>query len=262
MAKTTLFSIVLGTFVSFSGTAFSAPPESDVLLHASFDNFINADKAIGSQTGKAKKEAEFCNDGIKGKALRVREGNVVEFEQKGNVDVKQGTVVFWLRPVDWEPGKQSKNYHWLFSMEKSGPDGGRIQFFRMPSPLFMYMIGKNGKAKQITNSPRNWKQGEWIFVAMIWGNGKAALYLNGKGIAAAALTPDQAPADIGTAIRLSSSIGTTDYDEFTIYRRPLTQGEIEALYISGAPGKKDSGKYVPQAEAGISPEKKKMTTWH
>lgn len=227
--------------------------EGGVLLYASFDNVLQANKANGSQECTANGQINFNKNGILYKAVRLREGEKLSFQQKHNVNLDKGTVTFWMRAVDWEPSKQTKNYNWLFSIAQSGAEGGHIQIFKMPSPLLMGYVGNHGKVKEITHNMKDWKKDQWYFLALSWEAGKTALYLNGKLLAKVALPKEELPRDTGNAINLQSSCGTTDFDELTIYDHALTDGEIENLYMVNKPGEKNqNGSYRPALEIGHS----------
>ena len=250
MLKSYICATLAGATLLFAQIVHAQVANEDILFHASFENVLNADKAVGSQKGTANKKIDFTADGIRGKALRLAQGDRLVYEQENNRNTKQGTVSLWIRPVDWDPAKQSKNYHWLFSMENNEADGARIQFFRMPSPLFMFMIGNNGKAKQLTATLNQWKCGEWLHAAMTWEAGKTQLYINGKSIVNTAISEEELPVNTGKDILLTSTSGTTDFDEFIIYKRALTRGEIEALYLENHPDSRQQTKYRPVIEAG------------
>lgn len=213
-----------------------AASEGGILLDAPFDSFIQANKANGSQLCTTATKINFTGDGVLNQAVRLCEGDSLRYEQKHNINLDKGTVTFWMRAVDWDPGRQTKNYNWIFSIGQGAAEGGRIQIFKMPSQMLMGFVGSQGKVKQITHSTAKWEKNKWYFLALSWGGGNAALYVNGKLSAKVDLPESDLPRDTGDLIRLQSSCGTTDYDALTIYDHVLTDGQIENIYLANLPG--------------------------
>ncbi|MBE6406262.1 MAG: hypothetical protein E7040_09595 [Lentisphaerae bacterium] len=227
-----------------------AKGEDGILLHASFSNYIQADKANGSQTARSKGEINFVNDGVRGQGIRLKPGDSVSWEQNHNINLNKGTVTFWMRPVDWDPAKPTKLYNWIFRIAGVNAEGGRIQIFKMPSPNFMAFVGNKGRMKEIVQKMNGWKKNQWYFIALSWNETRVSLFINGKLAANAANRKEDLPRNTGTDMVLQSSCGTTDYDELKIFDNALSAGDIEALYIQGLPKSTDDTVYRPVATVG------------
>lgn len=147
-----------------------------------------------------------------------------------------------MRPVDWEPSKRTKGYHWIFAANKSGAKVDRLQFFKMPGPLMMLFVGRKGKIKQIPFSIRKWKKNQWHFIAFSWNSDRAKLFIDGRVVGKVKINENGLPVDVGTKICLQAGKETTDYDNLQIYKRALTDSEIENLYIENTPSSAGSKK--------------------
>ena len=210
-----------------------AKGEDGLLLHASFSNYIRADKANGSQTARSKGKINFINDGVRGQGIRLKPGDSISWEQNHNINLNKGTVTFWMRPVNWDPAKPTKAYNWIFRIAGINAEGGRIQIFKMPSPTFMAFAGNKGRMKEIVQKMNSWKKNQWYFIALSWNETRVSLFINGKLAANIANRKEDLPRNTGTDMVLQSTCGTTDYDELKIFDNALSAGDIEALYIQG-----------------------------
>jgi hypothetical protein len=240
-----LFFLFVATFVS----------GSDLLLNVGFEGTLKADKANGSNipTTKRMQEPQFVK-GFSGNAVRMTKDAGIYYETVNNINLKEGTIAFWIRPVDWEPAGKTKSYHWIFAVNKSGAKVDRLQLFKMPGPMLMLFIGKKDSIKQIPFSTRKWKKNQWHFVAFSWNSERAKLFIDGQIKGVVKLGKDNGPVDVGTKISLQAGKETTDYDELQIYKRTLTDGEIEALYIEKAPVSKNGAKKISVAPATRIPK--------
>lgn len=92
--------LVLSTSVFAGGV-------EDLLFRSTFDGSVDAEIAQGVAKPKAVSGSPRFEEGKYGQALVVGEaGAVVEYCIESNLDVKQGAISFWFRPVDWEPSEQ------------------------------------------------------------------------------------------------------------------------------------------------------------
>jgi hypothetical protein len=203
----------------------------DLLLNVGFDGTLKAEKANGSNIPVVKriKQAQFT-DGVSGKAVRLNQNGCINYSVEKNIDAEQGTIAFWMRPADWNPRLRTNTYHWIFSVNKSGAKVDRFQLFKMPGPLMMFFYGKHDKVKKLTFSIGKWKLKQWHFIAFTWGQAQIKLYVDGKLLRTVKISMEQMPSDLNDKITLQGGLETTDYDNFQIYKRPLSGNEIKALY--------------------------------
>ena len=154
--------------------------EENVTFHSSFEGTIQAEKALGSPQCVNRRDARYSEPGISGKALRLQAGEFLRYKQHRNFNPEQGTVCFWMRPVDWDPAAPTPGYMWLMSIAGDTAEGGHVQIFKMPSPMMMGYVGNYPQVKEITHSTEDWKKGEWVFLALCWERGRMTFYRNGK----------------------------------------------------------------------------------
>ncbi len=207
--------------------------DQDILFRASFEGRMDADNAAGESAPVQSPAIARFVPGVRGRAIRLSRERI-HYLRAGNIRPSQGTVVFWMRPVDWAPEKKTAAYEWTFSVCGPGAGGDRIKFFKMPGPMLMFFAGREGHVKQLTHRIKHWPQGRWRFVALTWNAHNMKLFLDGQVTERAAVEPANAPVDPGRLIRLQSR-ATTDFDELRIFGRPLLEGEIFALYKKEAP---------------------------
>lgn len=214
-----------------------AVANDDLLFSACFDDTLTADKASGKNTPVVKRmEQSRFADGVAGKCIRMNQNSRIEYKAEKNFNPEQGTVAFWIRPADWNPGLRTNTYHWIFSVTKSGTDVDRFQLFKMPGPLMMLFFGPKDNIKKLSFSLGKWKIKQWHFIAFSWDRTLVKLYVDGSLLQTVKLPENQTSLDLSSDIAFQGGLETTDYDNLQIYKRPLSDSEIKALYAAGAPG--------------------------
>ena len=230
MKKLTLIFAALAAFAPLFAS------DSSILFKVDFENSsANAVFAKGNAAGTLTKAPEFVKDGVRGEAIRLKPGIRLTFEQKNNLDLNAGTLVFWVRPVDWNPAKPTAACNWFFGICGDGAEGGRIQIFKHTTPTLMAFVGNKGAIKSLTQGMGYWKQNQWYMISVTWHEGRTVLYVNGKLVARSAITKKELPVNTGEAIRIQSSFGTSDFDNIVIYNRVLSMDEMKKLYSETAP---------------------------
>ena len=229
--------------VALIAATTSADPR-DLLFHAGFEGTVQAEKAIGSNEPiKALASRSFVS-GVRGQGVQLKTGGI-HYLREDNLNVPAGTVALWMRPDEWDPERKTKNYEWTFGACGTGPEGDRIQFFKMPNPLLMVMVGREGHVHSLTRSTRGWRRGQWRFFAFTWDRRAVKLYIDGSPVARTALNPDHLPIDTGPVVRLQAAEATT-FDELRIFGRPLLEAEVRELYQRDRPTVADA---APAASA-------------
>ena len=102
----------------------STAPADTLLFHAPYDRGFSAETAAGNPKGELSVEeinmetiTTFLKQGIAGKALLTgilgeddhQKRLFCEYDAKNNISIKQGTISFWVKPIDWKPN--DKDFH-------------------------------------------------------------------------------------------------------------------------------------------------------
>jgi hypothetical protein len=200
---------------------------SSLLFHASFEETATAATATGSPEATLKKAAVFT-EGVSGKAL-VLDGTTLLYTQQGNIDRLRGTAVFWIKPLNWDPAKSTKQYFWFFSANKGGGNVDRIQFFKLPNPTLYFMFGEQKHMQTILRGTGDWQQEQWRCFAIAWDEHWMKLYVDGKLYQKLKSSPEHLPVDTGDTIQLGSDQASA-FDELRIFNRLLSDDEIRGYY--------------------------------
>ena len=230
-------------YLFYAGTSYAA---TEPLFYAPFDEGVNAAKSVGSPV-PINKTGVLVDGGIYGKALSVGvedgKGYWTSYNADGNIRLEQGTISFWLKPVDWD-GKD-KNFKVFFTawgdnafiaIEKYIDIGvaksafsGRLLFVFGPSK-------QKDNAWQQTKASSTvigeWQKNEWHHIAGTWDDKSVKLYVDGKLVDTRPLIAIPATTfkhlDIGgfTPEKWKDNIGRSLVDEFKIYDSALSAKEI------------------------------------
>ncbi len=183
-----------------------------------------------------------------------------------NMDAKQGTVAFWVKPTQLQPMPSSPDkYRFLFvCCTDSGAGSGFKVFWSTQDGgtlvAAMAVVDDSGWRWIWAPQKENvgWKPGEWHFVVVTWasfphGGGERKLYIDGK---VAASDEFNEGVSAGFNDEMSFYLGGTQsdqgkdswgvgaYDDLAIWRRPLTVAEIAGLY---------AGKYQDELNKAVVP---------
>ena len=220
-------------------------------FHASFDKGINADTAQGTPTGTpvARKDAQpqFV-EGLSGQALLSgKDCAAIAFENAGNLNISEGTLSMWIRPVDWHgPGKGDNN-HTLFTNGIAGKGYYGVQMARQVSPgpyLCYYMIQypwRKGVAILASGEMPTWGPDAWHWLVLTWQHKQVTFYVDGVARGRATFDPPLSKRDLTTpAFRVGTGRGKeqTAIDEVMLFNRCLTPSELKeakAFCRSSAP---------------------------
>ncbi len=242
--KTILLAAIL------SGTVFSvtAPGSPAVTFQADFDSDFAAKagntKIQGVHSAGAEAMKTGLKDGKKGKAALIGTGADkkadfhITFQNKTYLPTEKGSISFWVKSEDWTGN--DKNFHIFF--RANGKNSDLLIYKVAWAPQLGFLIGStqkiNGKNvwSSVMVSVKDWKPGQWHFVAAVWGDGKVQLYVDGqlKGS-----NPMQGSAwdpflrfGIG-GLRPAAWNTPTNYsllDDFKIYDSMLSAGDVAAAF--------------------------------
>jgi len=210
---------------------------------------LNFDKGLAAQMSSgdlapSKMKAVDVVSGISGQAVRVgsrkngaKSPAKLEYEVKG-LFANHGTVMFWMKS-DWDGPYTGDIKH--YPMLRGFDAKGRERFFIRMKWWISCMFGRTGtlKSEELQNKSRGeWFCGDWNHVAVVWSDGGwCKVFFNGLpytqpfGSNGKVLTN----LDLKSVSRLVLASGPGQdlgavFDELTVYRRPLDNGEIYDAY--------------------------------
>ncbi len=246
--KTFLSSVVLILLGCFA----NAGPFPTAVFHAEYDKDFNALSNKGDIDGKHSQKilwetiAAYLQTGVAGRGALIGTGGDgkqdfhIEYPNRDFFSAKQGSVAFWIKPVDWRPN--DKNFHVFFRAE--GKDADLIIYKGPWSSELLFLIGPTRQEfdKHIWTIAKgnigDWITGKWYFIAATWGDRQAALYVNGKQLAAAEykVVPDNNFTKFGvgglrpTEWKTPQNISVID--DLMLYDQSLTPAEVRARFAS------------------------------
>lgn len=246
--------IIVGLMLAFVGLASAiaaevGPPRADdhTLLLAHFDTSCNADFAKGNAAA-AVKDVSLVASGKWGGAIKLGAGQWLSFDPAGNLDMKAGTLMFWIKP-DWEATDAQS--HALVSM---GLDGDPEGYFALSQGWWetgggagrMYFVYDNESYMHASTAQMpafGENLNEWHHLALTWSEGKpghCAIYLDGELAARRTATAEQVRRPrtrlfIGTDS--ASGLGGDRpanclLDELAIYDTAFDEEQIAAAYAA------------------------------
>ncbi len=208
-------------------------------------------------------------DGVHGKGLLVDDTKLshgTAYPCIANMDVKQGTVAFRVKPAQLQPIPSSPDkFRFFFICCTDSGAGSGFKIFWSTSgggSLTAAMAVIDDSGWRWVWAPLKegvgWKPEEWHHVAVTWvsfpgGGGERKLYLDG-GLAAedrfsagvSAGFNDEMSFYLGGTLndQGKDSWGIGSYDDLAIWRRPLSEAEVKGLY---------DGKYQEELNNAVVP---------
>ncbi|MEK6793783.1 MAG: glycoside hydrolase domain-containing protein [Spirochaetota bacterium] len=231
--------IAIGIFL----TAALFAVDENVLFYIPFNGSAKAIAAQGNPDAIEGAISEYI-DGKKGKAAVVNGSSWLRFNAAGNISVKQGTVTFWMKMIDWDAADGF--YHYFFEAAgTAGKEEGRLLLYKYYNARsLMALAGKSSSKDKFVVAPADfssWKRGEWHFVTLVWRDDTIELYLDGEQKSSAAMKSSIRPESFATILiggDLSFAKGgeeaKTAIDELTIYGRALSPAEIKSMFKQAA----------------------------
>jgi len=261
----------LATMLFLQSSAFAAF-EEDMLFLASFDGSLTADRAVGNPKPTRHIGSEFIA-GRNHKAVVVNGQKLTfAYETKGNLNPREGTMLFWFNILDWDPNSVQRGEVWLASPP------GLLLFHRDLLTFSLWDHGGGGLNAETYGINSNftrawWRRNEWHQMAITWDSGESRIYLDDAEAVAkkGATRPPYRFGELlwfGNGAEISTpqygphpgikgSNGRTAIEDFTVYRRPLEREEIRLLFKNGIASKETFGplvdlvEYVPTAKLNV-----------
>ncbi|MBQ7403797.1 MAG: hypothetical protein IJW05_10195 [Lentisphaeria bacterium] len=150
-----------------------------------------------------------------------------------------GTIVFWIKPLDWDKDSQKGNRLFL-DARAPGKNLLIINCFTnlQKKNTLVVTIAKNGRDHFMRVPQIDWERNEWHQVALSYDANGFRLYIDGKRKAEAKIAPIEVPfirsylgGDPGWA---SGIFGKSMVDDFQVFHTPLTDEAIQMLYMKYA----------------------------
>jgi len=180
--------------------AFAGPPDGPfapdehTLLLAHFDKSANADHSLGLSLadggGTMAKEGRFGGGIVLGRR------HALTFSGKGNFPGNEGTVEFWFQPQWNGDDGRTRSVLSAAAHERNQISINKLANGRFGVGMFGTPAGStNFVYRRADHDISAWKAGEWHHVAVCWGGGELALWLDGKKVSSrtGALPPQGVP---------------------------------------------------------------------
>lgn len=237
----TIFSLMLLAIIP---AAFGALTDNNT-AYWTFDNNVtdsingitlNNVTTIVNSTGKINSGRNFTYNN--GGYLWTNDSNVLTNGDR--------TACAWIYPTDVSTWRIY--YATIGRLEYAGPNGNRIHWTK-----------SNDGGGQTLSSANSLQNGNWYFVCLVKNETIThTIYINGVkdsnttaawGVDSGASTALRIGAynDAGASINYQGTL-----DEFSFWKRALTQAEIQALYNSGSPGSQQQYPYTGPASPAVS----------
>lgn len=240
-----------------AGTAFCAETRSDGLLfHHTFDNAdMQADFSAGSGTPLPDSSGpREYTEGISGRAVVIgddgKQMQNLKFQTRDNVSLPEGTLSFWIKPLDWNGDKDG--FIFLAGLAEPSNQGFRIYKYAGKGGFLWFLSGrrnpvaKKTEIQNIISLIKSWKQGEWHQIVVSWRAGgqtfigkesRQSIYVDGVLKQVKSLPDHVFPASLPTVFTIgpaerwgTPTVAKSAIDEFQIYNRELSPEEIRAHY--------------------------------
>ncbi len=178
-------------------------------------------------------------------------GGALKFHAEGNLDlVRQGTLIFWIRPFKWVRSDNEPNFYPLFVYARNGyimlgRQGKIVEkgVAKRHDMIFLYAYGKGNKIigrVLYHGATTAWKD-EWHMIALTWQTGRIGISIDGSPASTTILEHEMGEASwfqFGSAYPLAEGSRIL-MDELMIFNRNLTDEEIDWIYkITTANGSK------------------------
>lgn len=245
MTKSSWIGLLAAPLVAVS--VFSAEND-DALLYCDYDGKADATFSVGDGTATHAVEPEF-REGVSGQALVIGgkpsdkqeivdgipvvkgKGRNCYYSPEKNFDIDNGSISFWLKPLDWDGSTKGFN---VFFHTRAGENFFQIyKFFSGQHVNFIRGYPKSRCKVEIGN----WRPGEWRHVVATWSPMEVKLFIDGRIVCRRPVKfplkkfSKIKPLSVGPGNAWDKAfIGESLIDEFRIHAKPLSSEEVVALY--------------------------------
>jgi hypothetical protein len=265
--RTVLFFVALVGFIFHSFDALAA----EIILEADFNEGVaNALSPRGVIPAFPPQKGEFrYAPGMVLNALAIQPGQTLSYKALGHIDTRQGTLSFWIQPVDW--GNQHHQFVPIWCLGREAGEGwSYVLYYNNTGAnygLLSFRSYCDGKEYDITDEQSlKWHgklaKGQWTHVVLTWNSQENKLYLDGKQVGRYyyGLTVTMPPPGdndrlwfMPAAFWHNQCNHTTLLDEVKVYSTALNDDEVVSLY------KKTSSAMAQQIRPSLLPVPKAST---
>ena len=215
-----------------------APAEvsGDVLFYTSLDGHAHADAAKGERRPIDAPRSPQYVEGKRGQAILVgdvgNEYHYLKFEAPDNFRIEEGTVAMWIKPHGWSGADHGFRYFFMIADESTC----KFYLYRFQEKNLLVLAGNGieGQWGSLGMPTDDWKDDQWIHLAVTWKDRLVKLYLDGKPVSQTLVPPDKFFRGMPPAFHLgfSHNWGANDkkaataVDEFIIFSRALESEEV------------------------------------
>lgn len=208
----------------------------DVLFYAPMDGYPFAAFARGERRPlKFPSDLQYVQ-GHQGQAVLLGDvDNVlrfIEYDASDNFQVGEGTVAMWIQLRGWQGTDSGFRYFFMIADEATC----KFYLYRFQEQNLLVLAG-NGIENQwgsIGMPTAEWKDGQWIHLAVTWKDRKVSLYVDGQMKGETVVPPEKyfrgnPPSfNVGQMANWAPTQkkAFTAFDEFVIFSRALTAEEI------------------------------------
>lgn len=235
-------------------TAVLGAAEVKPVFHAPFDLDFRADVPSGKVEGKHSMPitmetlSMLLHPGVKGNAAKIgtqvtssgTDASLIQYP--GSVlNTKQGTVSFWMKPVDWD----FKDTKFHVFCEARGDNSWLVLYKYKDAHELYFLFGRmksadSGNGFVIVEAPAvKWERGSFHHVTATWDEQNIRIYTDGILQAAVKIPAAKRPEKFDTFCAgpytpnaWPNPQGDTLLDDLRVYDRALTGSEVEELYAS------------------------------
>lgn len=206
----------------------AADAPEGLLYLARFNDYPAASWARGSRVPANASVPQRLTDGKFGQALALDSGSVFSIVgNDGNFSLSQGTVEMWVRP-NWN-GDDDDHARGLITVP-----GGPKSYLNVNKIAGRGLGAATGSAgvglyRRIDADVSHWRAGEWHHVAVAWGGGSLALFVDGKIVDRVdeSTPPERAPRSITLGAQLDGAI-----DELAIWSMPKESFDLASPIVA------------------------------
>jgi len=213
-----------------------AQVSQDVLFYASLDGHAYAEAARGERRPVESPRNPVYVQGKRGQAILVGdvrgEYHYLKFDTADNFRIEEGTVALWIKPHGWSGADRGFRYFFMIADEATC----KFYIYRFVEKNLLVLAGNGieGEWGSLGMSTDEWKDGQWIHLAVTWKERLVKLYVEGRPIGQTLVPAEKFFRGMPPAFHLGfvttwsqgDKKAATAIDEFVIFSRALQPEEI------------------------------------
>ena len=254
---------------------FELPPDQAETLRASWDQGISEDGTTGYDADFARGSAAMVptaydrgiakdiaayrptsiDDGVRGKAIHVRAGQAMRYSALGNVNLRRGTIAFWVRF-----SQPLGEVHLPIMMVNIVGRTGTVVALR---GRYQQVLAHGAFGGSYDFEAKPWEGNTWYHLAISWDElSGIRLYTNGRLTRSQELlwhTEDLEPGYLflGSWDHWGGTPVPMDFDELRVFSRPLTDEEVAQVHA----GDDTLGAMPTEVSPGLSAHRFEYLGW-